>query len=90
MWNPRINSKNDTLLVFDPASQKVVRLAAQDAQKYTPTQVITATQLKRRARKGIPVYLVQINNIGKPTMDSGNDNQNDESEPELTSLLTEF
>jgi hypothetical protein len=90
MWNPRINWKNDTLLVFDPASQKVVRLAAQDAQKHISTQVITATQLKRRARKGIPVYFVQINNIGIPTMDSGNDNQNDESEPELTSLLTEF
>jgi hypothetical protein len=51
MWNPRINWKNDTLLVFDPASQKVVRLAAQDAEKHTPTQVITATQLKRRLVK---------------------------------------
>jgi hypothetical protein len=90
MWNPRINWKNDTLLVFDPVSQKVVRLAAQDAEKYTTTQVITATQIKRRARKGIPVYVVQINNIVIPTMDSGNDKQNDESEPELTSVLTEF
>jgi hypothetical protein len=82
--------KNDTLFVFDPASQKVVRLATKDAEKHTPTQVITATQLKRRAPKGIPVYVMQINNIGIPTMDSGNDNPNDESEPELTSLLTEF
>ena len=90
MWNPRINWKNETLLVFDPVSQKVVRLAAQDAEKHIPPHVITATQLKRRARKGIPIYVVQINNIGIPIMDSGNDNQNDESEPELTSLLTEF
>jgi hypothetical protein len=50
--------------VFDPASLKVVRLAAQDAEKHTPPQVITATHIQRR--------------------------QNDESEPELTSLLTEF
>jgi Reverse transcriptase (RNA-dependent DNA polymerase) len=87
---PTNQLENDTLLVFDPASQKVVRLAAQDAEKHIPTQVITAIQLKRRARKGIPVYVVQINNIGIPIMDSGNDNQNAESEPELTSLLTEF
>ena len=51
MLNSRINWKNDTLLVFDPVSQKVVRLAAQDAEKHIPPHVITATQLKRRARK---------------------------------------
>jgi hypothetical protein len=76
--------------VFDPASQKVVRLTAQDAEKHNPQQVITATHLRRHARIGDPVYVLQINNIGVLTMDSGDGNQNNESEPELTSLLTEF
>jgi hypothetical protein len=89
-WNTRINWKNDALLVFDPASLKVVCLAAQDAEKNTPPQVITATQLKRRARKGIPGFVVKLNNIGISSTDSVNDNKNDESEPELSSFLTEF
>jgi hypothetical protein len=78
------------LLVFDPASQKVVRLAAQDAERVMPPQLITAKQLKRSARKGLQVYVVQINNMGISTDNSGIDTSMTESDTEITSLLQEF
>jgi hypothetical protein len=62
-WNPRINWKSSTLIVRDHEQNCIVCLSGQKSPKQ-PNYVITSKQLKRDARKGRPVYLVQLYHVG--------------------------
>jgi hypothetical protein len=66
-WNPHINWRTDTLLVYDNIPKLKVRLAAEHVEKTSPPPfVITAKQMKRYAKRSskVPVYLVQIDHVG--------------------------
>jgi hypothetical protein len=62
-YNPRINWKSDTLLIYDSSKRRCVRLSAQKSSMSTPNYVITPKQLKRSARKGVMVLLVQLHHV---------------------------
>jgi transposase InsO family protein len=71
-YNPRINWKSDTLLVYDNSQRRCVHISAQKSSMHVPNYVITPKQLKRSARKGATVFLVQLHHVGMrgPTRES--------------------
>jgi hypothetical protein len=64
-WNPRIKWKSNTLIVRDHERECNVCLSPQNGSKQLPNYVITRRQLKRDARNGRPVYLVQMHHVGR-------------------------